>query len=505
MKNQLKYHMLLLVCSFGIFAGCSADFLNQEPEASLLNANFWKTESDLKQGVVGAYRSVRDMGQGQSSYWLFGEMRSDNTTFQYNEAQRGQENREFIDLFMATPDNTLLRDFWQASYSGIARCNDVLDNSERIPMSDESRNQSEGEVKFLRAFHYFNLVRQFGGVPLRLNVTTSPNEAKSTGRASIEDVYQQIIVDLTQAVEQLPTIDVIPSSERGRVTKGSAYALLGKVYLTLSRHDDALAALRNISGYQLMSVYADIFKPENKNNIESIFEIQYLGAINTLSSNFMYWFAPFNSGNVVTQDPGVNLNFNSGWNIPTDDLIAAYEAGDLRKDASLKEGFYLNGTWITVPYVSKYNHGFVQPGQTDVNFPVIRYADVMLMIAECLNEQGFAADGEAFTLLNAVRSRAGLPAKTANNANPALRLTTQEGFRAAIFQERRIELAFENHRWYDLVRSGNAVAVMNVHGQEENAKNPQYPSGAYSVTENRLLLPIPEREVMLDDLPQNPQ
>jgi hypothetical protein len=502
MSNQSKYIIGALLGISISFTNCSKSFLDQEPESSLLGANFWKTESDLKQGVVGAYASLRDMGG--FSYWVFGEMRSDNTSFQYNAPQRGQENREFVDQFLLTPDNILLRDFWRDSYVGIARCNDVLDNVNRIPMSEQSKAQAIGEVKLLRAFHYFNLVRQFGGVPLRLTVTKSPGEANSTGRASVEAVYTQIIADLNDAAAKLPSVAEYAAADKGRVTKGTANALLGEVYLTQKKYGEALTALRNVTGYSLLPVYADLFRPANKNNAESIFEIQYLGSVAGLSSDFMYQFAPFNSGTAITQDPGTNLSFTSGWNTPTKDMIDAYEAGDIRKGVSLSEGFNNGAVFVNAPYVKKYNQGFIQPGQTDVNFPIIRYADVLLMIAECLNEQAFAANGEAFNLLNQVRSRAQLPAKTSGNTNPALNVTTQEAFRDAIFQERKVELAFENHRWYDLVRSGNAVAVMTAHGQREKILNPNNPVASYAVTANNLLLPIPQREVTLDNLAQNP-
>jgi starch-binding outer membrane protein, SusD/RagB family len=502
MKKLLRYILRAVIGISVLMVGCKKDFLEQEPEASLLGANFWKTESDLKQGVVGAYRSLQDMGN--FSYWVFGEMRSDNTSFQYNAPQRGQENREFVDEFLVISTNTLIQDFWQQCYVGIARCNDVLGNEARIPMSDQARNQAIGEVKLLRAFHYFNLVRQFGGVPLKLETVTSPEQAKSSGRATVEAIYAQIIGDLNDAAAKLPP--TYPANEKGRVTSGTAHALLGKVYLTQKKYQEALQAFRMVTGYSLVPSYADIFKPSNKNNAESIFEIQYLGSDPGLSSNFMYQFAPFDSDTSVTRDPGTNLSFSSGWNTPTTDLINSYEAGDLRKAISLSEGFTKGGTFRNVPYITKYNNGFVQPGQTHVNFPILRYADVMLAMAECLNELGFVANGEAFDLLNAVRARAGLAPKTAGNTNPTLNLADQAAFREAILQERRVELAFENHRWYDLVRTETAVPVMNAHGQREIAKNPtQYPAGSYVVTPNNLLLPIPQREITLDNLTQNPQ
>lgn len=502
MRNTLKYSILLLLYSIPFITGCKKAFLEKAPESTLTGTNFWKTESDLKQGVVGAYRSLSNMGS--FSYWLFGEMRSDNTTFEYNAPQRGQENREFVDEFLVSSDNTLIQDYWQSSYVGIARCNDVLDHQAAISMSDATRNQAIGEVKLLRAFHYFNLVRQFGGIPLRLQNVTTPDESKSKGRASTDEVYDQIIADLNDAAVKLPAS--YQAADKGRVTSGTANALLGEVYLTQKKYSEALNALRKVTGYSLQSSYGAIFQPNNKNNSESVFEIQYLGTDPNLSSNFMYQFAPFDSGTAVTNDPGTNLSFGSGWNIPTTDLIDAYEAGDLRKNVSLSTSFTLNGAVINVPYIVKYNHGFNQPGQTNDNFPVIRYADVILEIAECLNEQGFTSSGEAFNLLNQVRQRAGLAPKTFGNPVGSLNVSNQEAFRGAIMQERKVELAFENHRWYDLVRTGKAVDVMNVHGKKEIAKNPaQFPAGAYMITQNKLLLPIPQREVTLDKLTQNPQ
>jgi hypothetical protein len=179
-------------------------------------------------------------------------------------------------------------------------------------------------------------------------------------------------------------------------------------------------------------------------------------------------------------------------------MIASYETGDKRKGVSMGDGYKdEDSNFVSIPYVKKYNHGFTDVGRTNDNFPVLRYADVMLMIAECLNEQAFAAGGEAFTLLNEVRARAGLGPKTG--------VGSQDAFRDAIFQERKIELAFENHRWYDLVRSGKAVEVMNAHGVKQKALSTLIPANGYQVTANRLLLPIPQTDVNLDNLTQNPQ
>ncbi|MGY0035077.1 RagB/SusD family nutrient uptake outer membrane protein [Pedobacter sp. NJ-S-72] len=325
-------------------------------------------------------------------------------------------------------------------------------------------------------------------MPLRLTPSQSPADARSKGRASIEEVYTQIIGDLNTSAAKLPV--KYTSLEAGRATQGAALSLLAKIYMTQKKFSEALAALRKVQqlGYSLIPVYKDIFLPASKNNSESVFEIQYLGAQPGLSSDFLYQFAPWSSGSVITGDPATSLNGSSGWNIPTQDMINnAYETGDLRKDASLAEGFTdAGGKFVNIPYVKKYNHGIVDRGRTNDNFPVIRYADVLLMIAECLNEQGFAAGGEQFTLLNQIRTRAGLPAKTPGNAVAALSVDSQQGFRDAILQERRVELAFENHRWYDLVRSGKAVEVMTAHGKYEIAHRTNIPSGSYLINANKL-------------------
>ncbi|GAA4799155.1 RagB/SusD family nutrient uptake outer membrane protein [Olivibacter ginsenosidimutans] len=499
MKNLHRTSIIYTLLAVLTLGSCSKNFLAIDPETTANSDNFYKNQEEVEQAVNGAYNILQDLGR--LHLWLYGEMRSDNTTFQYNNQDRGLETREFIDQFLVDASAEPIRQFWQLSYQGITRTNDVLARLDEVEMTDEKRAQYRGEVLFLRAFHYFNLVRQYGGVPLRLAPVESPDSALSKGRAPVEEVYNQIVSDLSSAADNLSNA-TISSAEKGRVTEGAARTLLAKVYLTLKKYDEAIDQLRKVStmGYSLVTNYADNFSPEKKNGAESIFEIQYLGSQPSLSSNFMYQFAPYTSGSVVTQDPNTNLGGSAGWNIPTQDMIDAYEEGDKRKASSLAEGFTnSSGTFVAVPYVKKYNFGFVEPGQTDVNFPVLRYADVLLMLAECLNEKGFAANGEAFNLVNNIRERAGLKPLEARDING------QDRFREAVFQERRVELAFENHRWYDLLRTGKAVEIMNAHGAREKDGSLTIPTNAYQVTNNRLLLPIPQREINLDNLEQNPQ
>jgi hypothetical protein len=502
-----KYaYIFWMALTTGLIAtSCSKSFLQVNPETTLNGSTFFQTEPEINQAVIGAYSPLLTLGR--VSYWLFGEVRSDNTTIQYNTADRSPFIREYVDQFIGQSTSTVISDFWLASYQGISRCNDVLAHidDKTITMSDSSRNQYKGEAEFLRGYYYFTLVRQFGGVPLRLSVIDAPSDVKSSGRASVDDVYRQILADVTDAAVKLPAS--YAAASKGRITSGAANTLLGEVYMTNKRFADALTALRKVTGYGLMANYQDIFDPAKKNNMESIFEINYLGSQATLASNFLYIFAPLNSGTVVDGDPAVSISpavSTSGMNIPTKDMINAYEGGDLRKDISLATGYVKGGNFIAEPYVKKYNWGFGPSGQTNVDVMVYRYADVLLMIAECVNEQG-ALDNEAFTLLNQIRTRAGLPAKSQGNADPALSVDTQNEMRDAIAKERRVELAFENHRWYDLVRTGKAVSVMNAHGIDQKSQFSTIPSTAYNVTVNNLLLLIPQTEIDLDKLTQNPQ
>lgn len=494
---NIKYIFIPLVAGL-LVSGCKKSFLDLNPE-TIINGNaFYKTETELKQAVNGAYSILQPLSN--ESYWIFGEMRSDDSWFQYNNEDRGREQWEFVDEFLVPATAECISNFWKNSYIGISRCNDVLDNIANVKqMTDDARNQYTGEAEFLRAFHYFNLVRQFGGVPLRLTAVQSPDGAQSKGRATVDEVYTAIVNDLKDAAEKLPAS--YTGTNVGRATKGAASALLGKVYLTQKNYEAALTELRKVQGYSLLPSYADNFDPNKKNGPESIFEIQYLGSQTGLFSTFMYTFAPYTSGSYVTGDVKTSIHGSgSGWNIPTPDMIRSYEANDKRKAVSMGDGFKdADSNFVAIPYVKKFNHGFTDVGRTNDNFPVLRYADVLLMIAECLNEAAYTADGEAFDALNQVRVRAGLIPVTAAN------ITSQDAFREAVFKERRVELAFENHRWYDLVRSDKAVAVMTAHGAEQKTLSTKIPANAYQLNTNKLLLPLPQTDVNLDNLTQNPQ
>jgi hypothetical protein len=300
-------------------------------------------------------------------------------------------------------------------------------------------------------------------------------------------VYKAIIDDFKVASSKLPAS--FTGVDLGRATSGAAKTLLAKVYLTQKNYtaaNDLLKTIETEGSYQLNANYADNFK--KKNTAESIFEIQYVEGAGGKSSNFSYSFAPYNSGTIVT---GFALASGAaaGWNIPTQDLIDTYEAGDKRFATSINTAFVDPTTQKVVPYIQKYaNPPYLERYNTGDNFIVTRLADVLLMQAEALNEISFP-NQTAFDLLNRIRSRAGLSTKTQAD------IPTQSAMRAAIKQERRVELAFENHRWFDLVRTGDAVAVMTAHAiKEKTLKSYILPSAFASIT---LKFPYPYRETQI--------
>jgi hypothetical protein len=276
--------------------------------------------------------------------------------------------------------------------------------------------------------------------------------------------------------------------------------------MTRGNFSDAVGPLRTVvnnSGHALLQDYANVFNPDNKGHMEAIFSIGFNAdvASGEEASSWIYRFAPFNSENDLTYGlQGVDAA--AGFNTPTPDMIDAYESGDERKAVSV--GFYENpqntqypeAIGDSIPYIEKYRHPFGTFNQTRENWPVFRFAEAKLLLAEAINETA-GPTSEAIGHLNDVRERAGL------NRLSGL---AQSQFREAVYQEQRVELAFENKRWYNLKRTGRALDVMEDHAQEQLQRLPPsvLASGSYQIEEFKLLLPIPFREVRLNDLQQNP-
>ncbi|HBE41762.1 MAG TPA: RagB/SusD family nutrient uptake outer membrane protein [Bacteroidales bacterium] len=485
MKRIKLFFALILVIT-----GCSDSFLDLAPISNSSVQTFYTNEGDFTNAIYGAYSTLRSNGAYSDYYQLVGELRSDNTEM----GSTASDRFYFFNLqeFNDQVTNVINENIWNKSYQGILRVNEILDRIDKLTASEAFKGRITGEAKFLRAIFYFNLVRVFGDVPLVTSVLKTIEEAYEAGRTEKSEVYTQIINDLLDAENKLP---LQVKGEEGRATKGAASALLGKVYLTIRDFNNAkikLTDVINSNQYQLLTNYADLWKIANKNHKESIFDVQFKKSAGTgTGSNFCERYTPY-------LYPYLNYySTGGGFNIPTVDLIAAYEPNDLRKDASLRES-YVDKSGNTVTglqgrFCIKFFDNPVQSQGSDDNWPVLRYADVLLMCAEALNEIAFEPNGPAFNYLNMIRIRAGLPQKTAGNSNPALAINSQQEFRLAIEQERRVELAFEGHRWFDLVRTGRAIEVLN-------------PKKKTNLQDYHLLLPIPQTQVDINPrgIKQNP-
>lgn len=477
----------------------ACDFLDIPPQNFLSSAAFYETEEDFEQAINGAYAGLYPI---YNEDYIMGEIRSDNTHYIFKSGDRGGQNvqREQIADFMEDPSNRYTNNRWSNSYILIARTNQILSSIEKPVFSETVKKNIKGQALFLRAFTYFYLVQYFGDVPLHLVPSTGLHDV-ALPKTPINEIYKQIVADLNEATILLPTKK---EQTKGRVTNGTANMLLAHIYMTLKQYVEAETVLKELilsQQYALLADYSSIFELSNKNSSESIFEIQYLQGTMGIQSNFIYKFIPgLLDTKELTGVYGNNQSFG-GWNTPTDDLLQSYELGDKRKEASI--GYYVDEKGNSYPYVKKYLHSHLNFDNTDDNWPVYRYANALLLLAEALNEQDKSA--EAITYINnvfgetSIRARAGLNAITTSD---------QHSLRELIIKERRIELAFENHRWLDLVRTGKAVEVLSAYGQKVKA-SPQkyyYPDGSsplpqsYNVNENHLKFPIPDRQIVLNPL-----
>ena len=485
----------IIAASLLIFSisSCKKSFLDLPSQTTLSTPVFYKTQTDFEQAINGVYAPLRGLYTG--SAWAMGEMHSDNARYTINPNFRATIDQENTADFITDPSSGLATSYYTTNYLVIARANQVLAPIDAVDFDATIKNNIKGQAYFLRALAYFNLVQYFGKVPLHLTPAGSLAETALTP-SGVEEVYAQIIADATQAASLL--LDK-SGQEAGRATSGAAKTLLANVYTVQKKWADAETPLRAVvsSGkYSLITDYAAVFDPNNKNNSESVFEIQYKEGTEGYASNFIYTFFPLMTSAQVTALTGVagdQALTGEQYNTPSPEIIAAYEAGDKRKDASIAFAVGANG--VNYPFIKKYLHAHSLPGMSNDNWPVYRYAEVLLLLAEALNEQNKTS--EALTFLNQVRTRAGLANSTA---------ASQSDVRDAIANERRVELAFENKRWLDLVRTEKATTVMSAYGVKVKA-NPQgyyFPAGyapvpAAFATIN-LLFPYPTAEVALNPL-----
>ncbi len=486
--KNLIYAMLLGILLVGISA-CEGDFLNKQPLGQLTSSNFFETEEHAVWATNATYNMLRDWQVHVFSYIGLTDIISDDS-------DKGSTPTDAnflleVDNLTFNPSNIAFGGVWSGYYQGIYRANLAIQEIPDIEIDEDLKARLIGESKFLRAYFYFKLVRWFGDIPLILE-PLEPSEYEQS-RVSADQVYAQIEQDLMDAIDVLPLRSQYPSADLGRATKGAAEGLLAKVYLTRGDFTQAETYAMNVinSGeYVLLDRYGDIFLPQGENSSESLFEVQAT-ALETGGAGSQY-----------NEVQGVRGTPNLGWgfNRPSDDLIESYELGDPRREATvLYPGEVLpDGSARVEDNPNIVNERFNQKawvpqhpggnGNGPGNIRILRYADILLMAAEALNENGKSA--EALIYLNQVRERArgGL-----NGILPEITETDPNALRELIWIERRSEFAMEQQRWFDLKRTGRLAEVLRGVGKN-------------FIDNKHELMPIPQTEIDLSGgaLVQNP-
>ncbi len=401
-------------------------FLDLKPLDSYTEETFYVDEKGLQGGLVTCYDALQTDSLYGNNFLTLAELRGDNLID--NDPGSGAGVRNQIEVFSETSANSIISASWMGHYKAIYRCNIILDRAAGISMNENTKSQIIGQAKFIRALSYFNLVRIWGNVPLVLKVQKT-EEARQNTRATTAQVYQQVIDDLKDAAVKLPA--TWAAAQRGRATNFAATALLGKVYLYQKRYDLVATTLQPVvaaiyNGTTIATVPQNLTFPDNlKTSKDIIFAVQYLmGGVREF----------------VNQDNRYRNNNNTNIiSIPQ----SLYETEDNRRALVAATG--------TGGRPGKFNSPQVN-NETSGDFPILRTTDVLLMYAEALNETSYG-NTEAFKALNAVRSNANASLKT------ALLLTSTSEFRTAVYLERRLELALEADRWFDIVRT-NQMSVI---------------------------------------------
>ncbi len=454
--------------------------LEENPKAILTTAIFYKTPDDAIAAVNSIY-NVLNNGNGTMYNRLFHmgmEIMSDDAIA--GERLTNADVRELAALTHST-NNIRFETLWREHYTGINRANIAIDRIRDIDMEPTLQTRLILEAKFLRGLLYFNLVRLWGDVPLILHETDKlDKESVQVSRTAAELVYQQIIEDLT-AAEKLPAS--YDSKDAGRATGGGAKGLLAKVYLTRQEWDKAVSKCQDVFNgpysYELFENFRDAFDVATKNGKEHLFSVQCKSFVNAQGNRLASSATPVGI-------PGISA---AGTDEPHPDAYLLYDPADKRRDVTFFTSITSpsNGNEYTFkPHFFKYFDPamITNPTESARNLPVMRFAEVLLMHAEALNEQSGPVT-EAYASLNRVRNRAGL-----SDLTPGL---NQEQFRDSVYLERRLELMFEYQRWFDLIRTRRMLDVL--HG-----------IGKMNAQEKHYLLPLPQREVDVNPrlLPNNP-
>lgn len=495
MKNKLFIYAILSIT----LSGC----LDLNPISEINEETFFANDQEMEVGVIACYNGLMEPIKTE---WMLTDIRSDvSRAYDKSSSKTEVKNIMALNELEAFASIQEIESYWNAVYNNIYRCNMVLKNIGNVS-NEEKRKQYEGEATFIRAYHYFNLVRLFGPTFL-VTEPISAQEAYSFGRTAVEGVYAFIENDLKKIIDENLLPESYDKTDLGRVTILSARTLLGKVYLTQKKYQEAKEQLKAVEdaygNYDLSSIpYADVFSTNNEMNKEIIFAIRFKSGKVGLGNPFGNMFAPLNSGTSVINGNGESLNY------PSTKLVESYKNGDQRKDVTLGFGYVNNQTnnYVNIRYVKKYLSPVTtaEDGENDV--PVLRYADVLLMLAEIENELNDSPTSTAFNYLNATVVRAGLPPFTATDLNNKVK------FRLAVEEERYKEFAYENQRFFDLIRTDRYTTVMKQYYQSEyDEKNDElyYQDNNNLINgvinENQLLLPLPTSLIDVNpNITQNP-
>jgi len=478
MKRYMTGFLLLLLA----VSGCEKS-LEFEVKDRITLDNFFETSDDAVAAVNAIYDALGDVDMYNSSLWLIQDLASDDCDAL---STWNDPNAHQFDRYTLQANNNYTTNIWRASYQLIGRANLSIERIPGIDMDETLRNRLIGEAKFLRGLTYFNLVRMFGDVPLVLN-TESDIDAYLVPRTDLETVYAQLIEDLTEAVAVLPK--TFAGANLGRATRGAALGILAKVYLTRGEWESAAESARAVMDLNVYGLYADFrdnFREATKNGKESVFAVQFYSNV-----------VQENSRIVISGLPSIYA-FPAGVGIilPTEDLLNSFEEGDYRYEATFFEEYNYFGHNTFEPHIWKHWDQVAYPpdktGQSGANFPVMRYAEVLLMYAEALNEVNQGPTQEAYDAVNQIRARA---RNGVDGVLPDLSGLSQEQFRDAVLKEKRCETVNEGQRWFDLVRTGNLEEyVKRAKGDKSNPQSFNY------------VFPIPQREIDLNDkLTQNDQ
>jgi hypothetical protein len=475
---KLKIYSAILILISLLYTGCS-DYLQLVPDSEFSLDGAYKTQTDFEQAIAGVYAQQQQLYRSNTC-WFYGMIgRADETRV-------GAQYLYGLDNCTDDANNSWTYGQWNIYWKIIGRCNIILDKIEKGTFTDASvKSYITGEAYLLRAYSYWSLAFQFGGMPI-IDKTLTVDEVRKISRSSADETFKFAESDYKNAINLLP--ESWSGTNAGRGTKYAAMGMLARMYMFQSNFAAAQPLLATVIAskkYSMETNYLNCYLDSKDNGPERVWEVQFTGG-QLGEGNFLI------TGLLPEGFKDTKYMPFSGYTSAlyvADSLYRAYEPGDKRRDISILKGWVNAGVKDTISkFVVKFAHydAYVPKDQQDWanNLPILRYTDVMMMNAEALNELNYAANGEAFTILNAVRARAGLSAYTSAT------LPDKVAFRNAIIKERRVEFAFEGLRWMDMLRWGIATSLKNMQfAQKEQG------SSRYKMEDFRKLLPIPFDEI----------